>query len=366
MTAADGACLPPVADWNDLAANALEANPFFSPWYLIPALAHLQESDSRVTLVQYWADGQLCGLMPLSLRSAYGRMPAAHIGNWVHYQCFLGTPLIRSGHGIAFWRALVSALDEADWVPGFASFRLIEAGGPVHCALETAMAELGREVPIVHAQERALLASDMDADTYLATHVRGKKRKEWRRLENRLAETGKVGFEILEDFADLAGWCDDFMALEASGWKGERGAAMANMPATRGFFRQIMEGAAEAGALEFQRLVLDGKPIAMLINFLTPPGSWSFKIAYDEALGRYSPGVMIELRNLARILGDPALDWMDSCAVEGHPMIDHLWAERRRLVQVSVPLSGVRRRLVYNACRAAETASASLRKVISR
>ena len=99
----------------------------------------------------------------------------------------------------------------------------------------------------------------------------------------------------------------------------------------------------------------------MLINFRTPPASWSYKIAYDERLSRFSPGVMIEIENLMRVLADPDIDWMDSCAVEDHPMINSLWAQRRQIVQVSVPLSGLKRRATYALCRAAEEASARVR-----
>ena len=356
LTQADPARLPVAAEWDDLAGEALEANPFLERWYMAPALKHLAEDP--VWMAKYRVDGELCGLMPLSLRDGYGRMPVRHIGNWVHYQCFMGSPLIREGHGTGFWIALLDALDRADWVPGFLSVRMLDAKGPVMRALAMA----GRPCPIVHRHERAILASELSGPAYLEANVRGKKRKEWRRLESRLAETGAVAFELLQDPALLVDWCDDFLALEAAGWKGERGAALGNVDATRAFFLETMSGAQAAGKLEFQRLTLEGKPIAMLINFLTPPGSWSFKIAYDESLARFSPGVMIELRNLARVLSDPEVDWMDSCAVEGHPMIDHLWAERREIVQVSVPLSGLKRRLTYAACRAAETASARLRK----
>jgi hypothetical protein len=100
----------------------------------------------------------------------------------------------------------------------------------------------------------------------------------------------------------------------------------------------------------------------MLINFRTPPGSWSFKIAYDEDLARFSPGVLIELENLAKVLNDPEIDWMDSCAVQDHSMINSLWAERRSIIQLSVPLSGARRQLIYRTCHAAEQTSAWLRK----
>jgi hypothetical protein len=52
---------------------------------------------------------------------------------------------------------------------------------------------------------------------------------------------------------------------------------------------------------------------------------------------------------------------MDSCAAEQHPMIDSLWAERRTLARVTIPLSGPRRRLVHAAARGLERLSAARR-----
>ena len=180
----------------------------------------------------------------------------------------------------------------------------------------------------------------------------------------RLSDRGALTFSILEDTDEIVGWCDTFLALEAAGWKGSKGSAFANLPETAKFFRDVIFGAFEAGRLDFQRLNLDGRAIAMLVNFRTPPGSWSFKIAYDEALSQFSPGVLIELENLRRVLQDQEIDWMDSCAVEDHPMINSLWGERRAIVQVSVPLSGMTRTLKFRACRAMEMTSAKLRQMM--
>ena len=33
---------------------------------------------------------------------------------------------------------------------------------------------------------------------------------------------------------------------------------------------------------------------------------------------------------------DPRVKWVDSCAIPNHPMIDHIWAERRRMRAVNV------------------------------
>lgn len=352
--------------WARLASVASEPNAFAEHWFVTAALKYLSENRD-IRLAQVWAgDASLIGVIPLTHYSRYGRMPARHVSNWAHYQSFMGTPLIERGFEQAFWQALIMALDSSDWAAGFLSLTGLSEGGAVHRGLIDAAINLGREAPTVHRFERALLASESDAEAYLNTNMRGKKRKELRRLANRLHELGTVQFSVLGDVAELPKWCDDFLALEAAGWKGNDGAALANNHTTADFLRVCLKGAHAADRLDFQRIDLDGRAIAMLINFRTPPGSWSFKIAYDESLARFSPGIMIELENLPRVLGDPHIEWMDSCAVENHPMINSLWAERRSIVQVSLPLTGAKRTAIYRACRAAETASARLRNLRSK
>ena len=108
------------------------------------------------------------------------------------------------------------------------------------------------------------------------------------------------------------------------------------------------------------RLTLDAKPIAMLVNFITPPGAFAFKIAFDENCARFSPGVLIKIENL-KMLDREDVDWTDSCAVEDHPMINSLWAERREIVRVTVPLAGARRKALFSAARGLETLAATLR-----
>lgn len=349
------------AEWQELAAEASEPNAYAEPWFVLPALAHLRGEGEVRVVESRDGSGRLDGVMLLCLSNRYGRMPVRHVSNWWHFQCFMGTPLIRRNREAAFCKAVLELLDGSDWAKGFLTVAGLLEGGCVHTALQ----DCGRPCPTVLRNERAALASDLNAEAYLEAYVRQKKRKELRRLANRLAETGAVSFATLDRADQLEPWCDAFLQLEASGWKGERGSAFANTPATEAFFREVVTGAFAAGRLDFQRLDLDGRAIGMLVNFRTPPGSWSFKIAYDETLARFSPGVMIELENMKRVLADPDVDWMDSCAVENHPMIDKLWAERRAIVQVTVPLAGFRRRATYSLCRSAERASAAVRRVLA-
>lgn len=353
------------AEWLDLADEASEPNAFSEAWFVKPALSALAlDCPIHIVTVRN-ANGRLAGIIPLTLDQRYGRIPAHHMVNWTHFQCFMGTPLVRRGDELGFWTALLTLLDKSAWACGFLSISGLLEGGTIHGALQAAAAHLGRPCPTVHRARRAALASDLEPEAYLSAHVRPKKRKELRRLAKRLSDRGMVAFSTLAESGEIVPWCDTFLALEASGWKGSQGSAFANLPETAAFFWDAIRGAFETGRLDFQRLDLDGRAIAMLINFRTPPGSWSFKIAYDETLSQFSPGVLIELENLKRVLEDPEIDWMDSCAVENHPMINSLWGERRAIVQVSVPLSGVRRSAVFRACRAAETVSAAVRRVLA-
>ncbi|CAN5315001.1 GNAT family N-acetyltransferase [soil metagenome] len=343
------------AAWTDLAQRSSEPAPFSEIWFLKPSILHLPPGpDAR--LIGVWRGPELVGMIALCIASRYGRMPVRHVQNWQHYHAFLGTPLVRAGAERAFWAAVLAEIDDADWAPAFLHLCGLVADGPVLAALRDV-----RRADTVHHSERAMLKSELTSQAYYETNIRKKKRKEIGRLQSRLAELGNVAFVQLSPELAPTDWIEDFLDIEASGWKGRAGTALRDTPETAAFFRKSVAAAHSAGKLEMLRLTLDDKSIAMLVNFITPPGSFSFKIAFDEDYARYSPGVLIQIENL-KMLDRHDIDWMDSCAVEDHSMINSIWAERREIVRVTVPLKGAGRTIIFNACRALETLSAKLRK----
>jgi len=353
------------ARWMALAGEAAEANAFYAPDMLCAALDHLSSAPG-VRIVEAQAQGALIGLLPVMVAPRHGRLPFACTANWIHDHCFFGAPLIRRGQEIAAWRGLLAQLDAAHWAPGFLYLQGLDAAGPNAAALEALCVEQRRGRREVHRYDRAMLRSEMDADTYWETHVRAKKRKEIRRLQKRLADFGAVEQRPLTDRSALSQWCADFLTLEASGWKGREGSALACSPSDAAFFRAACAAAFEAGRLHFLRIDLDGKPIAMLVNFRHGEGAFSFKIAFDEELGRFSPGVLIELTNLHAVLSEPEIAWMDSCAAADHPMIDSLWAERRTIVQYRIALQGggfdrVRRAAAFAIANGAEAVASRVK-----
>lgn len=343
-----------IAAWNELAAHAAEPNAFAESWFLRPALEQF-DAANRVQLFTLWHDNQLCGLMPLSMQPRYGRWPMPHFQNWLHHNAFLGTPMVRAGYEGEFWRALLAAVDAEPGQALFLHLNGMPADGALAKALQQICVEQDRRFASVYSAARAFLERGLSPEAYFETAVRAKKRKELRRQKNRLSEEGALTFARDTSATGLEEWTHEFIGLEQRGWKGRNGSALGCGEATAALFAEVLAGAAKAGKLERLDLRLDGKPLAMLVNFLCAPGSFSFKTAFDEGYARFSPGVLLQVENLA-LLDHPDIDWCDSCAVEGHPMIDSLWTGRRSVGRYSIAIGGSGRRAIFGALLKTELA----------
>ena len=337
--------------WDALTACASEPNPFHESWYLLAALRAFDPSGS-VRLLRFVVDGELAGLLPLHRPPRYYRWPIPHLAGWVHANCFLGAPLVARGLEREFWRALLDWADRHAQRSLFLHLAQMPLTGPLYDALVTVLSEQDRSAALVHREERAMLASDLSPEDYFAASLSGKKRKELRRQSARLADLGEVAFVRTRDDAGLARWIEEFLSLEHSGWKGSNGSAIASHQSTAKMFKEALFGAASRGRLERLTLTLDGQPIAMLANFIAAPGAFAYKTAFDERYARYSPGVLVQRENLA-LLDTDGIAWCDSCAAADHPMIDHIWRERRPIGRLSIAIGGnVRRRLFALLARA--------------
>jgi len=342
--------------WDALAQWASEPNPFFESWYLLPALRGL-DAGADVRLLRFEIGGELAGLMPVVSASRYYTRPIPHLASWMHPNCFIGAPLVARGLEREFWRALLGWADRQGGLGLFLHLSDLPLAGPLYEALREVLAKDGRQAALVGRENHVILQSDLEPEAYFEEAVSGKKRKEYRRQANRLADLGEVAFVRQAGEDGLAGWIEDFLKLEAAGWKGEAGSALICHDATAALWRESLTGAAKRGKLERLALTLDGRPIAMLATFLCAPAGFMFKTAFDESLSAYSPGVLLQRENMA-ILGNPAIAWVDSCADESHPMITHLWRERRPVGRVSIAIGGSLRRAAFGALAKRELSGA--------
>jgi CelD/BcsL family acetyltransferase involved in cellulose biosynthesis len=325
-----------VPAWDVLTRETLEPNVFYESWALLPALEVLAPED-QVSVLLVWSDTshtRLTGLFPLVQQHTYEKFPACHWLNWLHPHCPLGTPLVHKQYAIETLKALFNWLHEHSGALAF-SLNKVPADGEFAHYLRLCAQQYGCLVNERDTWERALLKADTSGKDYVTTHQRKKKRKEYSRLYRRLADLGKVEFQALlpGQGQGLSDWIRDFLHLEEKGWKGRALTAMSCAYGERDFAENLIRNAAAHGQLMMLRLLLDGKPIAIKLNLSSAThGSYALKIAYHEDYAMYSPGVLLELENIYRTLDDTPLEWMDSCAIPNHPMIDHLWSERRKMV----------------------------------
>ncbi len=291
-----------IAAWDALAQATAEPNPFYESWNLLPALEEFDRSEQ----VQLWllkVDGQLVGLVPMKRNMRYYGYPMPHWSNWTHDNCFLGVPLIARGFEQEFWSRLLAQVDGNAGPALFLHLVHMTGTGPVHLALSAQIrgSASTRPAATVLCEERAALVSRASPKAYFEESLSAKKRKELRRQQRRLEDEGELTFKRDDDTGGLTHWIDDFLDLEKRGWKGKSGSALASDLRTARLFTNALEGAARRGRLERLSLMLDGKPIAMLANFITPPGVFSFKTTFDEDYARFSPGVLLQRENLAML-----------------------------------------------------------------
>ena len=364
---------PHVAALECLAGAAIEPNIFFEPLMLLPAWRAFGKGRKLCAVLIYGPDGAV----PESGQALFGfvvleRVPRAHgvpmsvLRTWSHSRGPLGTPLIRDGAGREVLDAL---LDWASTDPEGAAvleFSDCSTDGPFHKVLTDVLRRRGAAVFTAETHTRALLVRADRAEAALAAaSLSPSHRRDLGRQRRRLQDRGLLQLRALEPDADPGLWIARFLDLERSGWKGREGTAFACDPASRAFFEQVMTDAHARGRLMILGLFLDGRPIAMKVNLLAPPGSFGWKIAFDEDLSRYSPGVLLELDNIAAIHLRSEIEWSDSCATEGH-FSERLWNGRRTLATTLASTGRGAGRHVVRALARAAPVYRTIRRLITR
>src|SRR6185503_4857888 len=114
-----------VPDWEALAADAAEPNPFYEHWMLLPALEAYASAGEDFRCVAVWDSGKLGALFPLRLEQRYRGLPLHALRSWTHRNMLLATPLVSAKGGAQSLARCIGALlgsglapvIELDWIP---------------------------------------------------------------------------------------------------------------------------------------------------------------------------------------------------------------------------------------------------------
>lgn len=322
--------------WEALAKAAVTPNVFYEHWFLFPALRYLASGknlrflmisgpSSRAGVAPLW------GFFPLEVQPACLGLPIKTLALWQHDYCFLTTPLVHRDHAAevlsAFWRWFET---------NPLGCRLLDtnhlsADGVFHQGWADCV--LGRSsFTFAEYPRAALVPAPEGADAYVANLVTRKHHDEFRRLERRLSEMGVVAYQQVTQPEHVDSFVADFLEIESKGWKGNgNGGAFARRAESAAFFEEVTKAGFARGQVMLLSLHLNGQRIALKHNLMTGHGGFTFKIAFNEAFAKYSPGLLLELENIRQVHANSEVRWLDSCATPRHPMANRIWGERRMI-----------------------------------
>jgi CelD/BcsL family acetyltransferase involved in cellulose biosynthesis len=323
-----------ISEWRALSGRAIEPNGYYLPdWEL--AVNASAPGRTGVSTLAAWNSEGLIGLMPVVALSRATGIPLPALAS-AHPYGTLCTPLIDRSAAEDAAQLLMQAARNAG--ARALVLREVALDGATLKAFNRVLRGEGLRGRILNWHLRASLDASRKADELLMDALSGKKLKELRRQRHRLAEHGEVSFEVARSPRDVAAALETFLALEASGWKGERGTALAKVEGDAAFIRRAAESLAENRQCEIVTLRAGTTPVAAGIVLRHQSRAFFFKIGVDERFARYSPGVQLTLDLTRHLCADPTIASADSTASPDHPMINPIWRGRFAIGDVLIPL----------------------------
>jgi len=185
--------------------------------------------------------------------------------------------------------------------------------------------------------QRAVLAPSetSDAEAYLKAAMG----RNYRIRSKRLAEleaTGMLSLVSLRGDGALAG-LEEYIALEARGWKGQAGTALANQPNGLSYFRAIVAGFAASDQIAVDQIRLDGKPIAIGLTVEADGHSMLWKTTFDEDFSRFGPGMLLNMVVTRRLFAIGQIS-LDSGMTEFSSPDLMPWSGRRDMARATLDL----------------------------
>jgi len=299
------------SDWNRLAT----ANLFLS-WEWLDCWWRHFGSGAELCVQVAWDGPELAAGLALGRR---GR----HAWALANRETDLFRPIGRSHEDMA---SVLHAAANGGWS------RLTLPAVPIHDGTAERMARALREegwlVDETFKEICPFVDTTGDFEEYrrrLSSNARGQLRNYRRRLDRE----GEVEVTTLAAPAadePLDALLEQCFALEAAGWKGRAGGAIAAEEKLVGFWQDLFRRFFDLGSLRISLMRLDGVLIAFSLEVLHSQRLYLLKTSYDERYGRFSPGNLLRMAIIEASFGDdeivaheflgPMLRWKERYATD--------------------------------------------------
>ena len=324
------------AGWAELLGRAEAPNVFMDPALIAAAAEAAPETPQRVLAAWKPIEGRrrLVGLWAFAIGPArWSMLPLKALSAPTFAHCYLATPVIDRNHLEDTLEAMLDCVADDPRLPKVIALDAIATEGTTYAALVRVLAERGSTPCVFEQARRPALASTLDGKSYLAQALSASSRKKLRQHRRRLAEKGTLRFVIDSEPATMRDALEQFLAMEAAGWKGRQGTALLSDPSDAAFIRGAVGALADHGSAAIHSLQLDGTPVSMQIVVRAGSVAFTWKTTYDEAFQDFSPGMLLLEDYTAAFLADKSIALVDSCSFDDSGFMG-VWTERQAVADL--------------------------------
>ena len=316
-------------DWSDLARRADAANVFMHPSLLSEAASAYPERE--IGALAGFANGRLAGLWGFAHTGAHqSPLPLTVLASPPAPNAYLSTPVIDRGLLEPVFEAFLTFIASDADLPNIVALDAMGTDTATFAALERVLAARGGAMQVFSRAQRPKLSADLDAKAYFEQAMSASSRKKLRQHRRRLGEKGVLASIVVTEPHAVGRAFEDFLSLEAAGWKGRQGTALANNAADAQYTRAMIAALAAQGDAEVHSLTLDGRPVSMQMLLRAGRTAFTWKTCYDESLHDVSPGTLLFEDYTAHLLVDERVDAVDSCSFDDSGYMGS-WQERSEI-----------------------------------
>ncbi len=316
--------------WRQLESRSIEGNAFRSPDFVLPALKLIDKPvDRPFALAVESACGQMIGLGVFEKCRGSRALPMTHLQSWQsEYSLFDGLLIDRSKSCEALAALFRFAGQDSRW--NGISFGNRSAESPLAQACDQAATAMGAVWHEDWSTKRAIIPiEEVPGDVFAALYSKSR-RKTLKQSLRRLQARGSVCYSFVRPSPDESRSVDEFLRLEALGWKGEQGTAMAVDASHAQFCRDVVNRFAQDSRVVFGELKVDDRIVASTLNLLSGSTLFAVKIGWDPDFADCSPGTLSELFLLQHCHELTGITHVDSCA-QPDSYVEKVWPWRTTL-----------------------------------
>jgi CelD/BcsL family acetyltransferase involved in cellulose biosynthesis len=296
-------------EWDDLVHAMPRPSPFMLHGWLTEWWRHHGEG-AQLSVTVAREDGRLVAALPLVIRRRAGLRVASFMGE---HAAVLPDLLLAEDADPSLGPQLAwLAPEHCDVV----DFHGLPAGSRIAEAFPTRLSLIERiEAPVL----------DISAgwDEVYRAKTNSKKRNLHKRRRRQLGELGEVTAITARELPELEPALEEAFRLHAARWNGRPDGSCFATPAGQRFNRSVLRRLAALDVARITLLQLDGRAIAFHYWFAMAGCMYVHRLAFDPAVGRFSPGLV------------NTLDAIEAAGEEGLTRVEFLGGDERYKVELA-------------------------------